>query len=106
MKTKTELLTELAAKMQREAEESKTCSPYSLAAKVTIFYAAELAAILAMPDDRVMVSRGYLLELARSIEALKLPCGLDPETTRAIQNGRYMSVSYNVRALIDAIHKD
>ena len=55
MKTKTEMLNELAAKMQREAEESKTYSPYSLAAKVTIFYADELAAILALPDDTVSV---------------------------------------------------
>ena len=40
-----------------------------------------------------------LLTIAREIEALKRECGMDPESAIAIQNGRYMAISYKVRAL-------
>jgi hypothetical protein len=40
-----------------------------------------------------------LLRVARLIEDLKRPCGMDPESATAIQNGRYMSIAYMVRAL-------
>lgn len=40
-----------------------------------------------------------LIEIAREIEALKRPCGTDPESAIAVQNGRYMSLSYKIRAL-------
>ena len=40
-----------------------------------------------------------LLTIAREIEALKRECGMDPESSIAVQNGRYMAISYKVRAL-------
>lgn len=40
-----------------------------------------------------------LINIAREIEALKRDCGMDPESAIAIQNGRYMAISYKVRAL-------
>lgn len=43
-----------------------------------------------------------LIDIARAIEALKQECGMDPESPRAIQNGRYMSIAYRVRALASA----
>ena len=46
--------------------------------------------------------RDTLINIAREIEALKRECGMDPESTIAIQNGRYMALSYKVRALAAA----
>lgn len=46
--------------------------------------------------------RDTLINIAREIEALKRECGMDPESTNAIQNGRYMALSYKVRALAAA----
>lgn len=40
-----------------------------------------------------------LIDIARDIEALKRECGVDPESPIAIQNGRYMALSYKVRAM-------
>jgi hypothetical protein len=40
-----------------------------------------------------------LINIAREIEALKRDCGMDPESAIAIQNGRYMAISYKARAL-------
>ena len=40
-----------------------------------------------------------LINIAREIEALKRECGMDPESSIAVQNGRYMAISYKVRAL-------
>ena len=40
-----------------------------------------------------------LINIAREIEALKRDCGMDPESSIAVQNGRYRSLSYKVRAL-------
>ena len=40
-----------------------------------------------------------LINIAREIEALKRDCGMDPESSIAVQNGRYMALSYKVRAL-------
>ena len=40
-----------------------------------------------------------LINIAREIEALKRDCSTDPESAIAIQNGRYMAISYKVRAL-------
>jgi hypothetical protein len=40
-----------------------------------------------------------LLEIARAVEGLKQECGMDPESPRAIQNGRYMGIAYRLRAL-------
>ncbi len=41
-----------------------------------------------------------LLNVARMAEALKQPCGTDPESRQAIRNGKYMSISYAARAAI------
>jgi hypothetical protein len=38
--------------------------------------------------------RAALLECARMAEALKLPCGDDPESAQAIRNGQYASISH------------
>jgi len=43
--------------------------------------------------------RDELLSIARAVEALKRECGMDPESPTAIQNGRYMGISYRLRAL-------
>ena len=43
--------------------------------------------------------RDTLINIAREIEALKRECGMNPESPIAIQNGRYMALSYKVRAL-------
>ena len=40
-----------------------------------------------------------LINIAREIEALKRDCGMDTESAIAVQNGRYMAISYKVRAL-------
>lgn len=40
-----------------------------------------------------------LINIAREIEALKRDCGMDPESAIAIQNGRYMAISSEIRAL-------
>jgi len=45
--------------------------------------------------------RDELLSIARAVEALKRECGMDPESPTAIQNGRYMGISYRLRALAD-----
>ena len=41
-----------------------------------------------------------LLNVARMAEALKQPCGTDPESRQAIRNGKYMIISYAARAAI------
>lgn len=41
-----------------------------------------------------------LLNVARMAEALKQPCGTDPESRQAIRNGKYMSISYAARVAI------
>ncbi|MBT2300414.1 hypothetical protein J7E70_08040 [Variovorax paradoxus] len=40
-----------------------------------------------------------LIDIARAVEDLKRPCGMDPESPIAIQNGRCMTISYRLRAL-------
>jgi len=47
--------------------------------------------------------RDELLSIARAVEALKRECGMDPESPTAIQNGRYMGISYRLRALADPL---
>lgn len=44
--------------------------------------------------------RAALLTAARSAEALKLDCGMDPESKQAIRNGKYMAISYAARAAL------
>lgn len=41
-----------------------------------------------------------LLNVARMAEALKKPCGMNPESPQAIRNGEYMNISYAARAAI------
>ena len=41
-----------------------------------------------------------LLIVARMAEGLKKPCGMDPESPRAIRNAQYMNISYAARAAI------
>lgn len=52
--------------------------------------------VVMTPRDRV---EKELLDIARLIEDLKRPCGMDPESPTAIQNGRYMSIAYKVREI-------
>lgn len=47
--------------------------------------------------------RAALLDIAREVEALKRPCSMDnPESAVAIQNSKYMGISYKLRALAAA----
>lgn len=46
--------------------------------------------------------REALLDTARRIEALKEPCGMDPETPTAIQNGRYASIALLIHDALNA----
>ena len=41
--------------------------------------------------------RATLLNTARRVEALKRPCGMDPESAQALRNGQYMSIADNAR---------
>ena len=60
---------------------------------------SELAAAEARNATLTDDAARELIEIARDIEALKRECGMDPESPTAIQNGRYMALSYKVRAL-------
>lgn len=44
--------------------------------------------------------RAALLDIARRVEALKRPCGMDPETPQAIRNGEYMSIALMAHAAL------
>jgi hypothetical protein len=44
-----------------------------------------------------------LIDIAREVEALKRECSLDPESPIAVQNSRYMGISYKLRALAAAL---
>lgn len=46
-------------------------------------------AALEMEVERL---RTALLDCARRCEALKRPCGMDPEGAQAVRNGEYMSI--------------
>ena len=52
--------------------------------------------------SEVAALRAALLDVARRVEALKRPCGMDPETPQAIRNGEYMSIALIARNAIDA----
>jgi hypothetical protein len=56
-------------------------------------------AVLAAENDKL---RAALLDVARRAEALKRPCGMDPESGQAIRNGEYMCVALAARAALDA----
>lgn len=58
--------------------------------------AADNAALRATCDELLAA----LLDVARRAEALKRPCGMDPESAQAIRNSQYMSLSYAARAAI------
>lgn len=47
----------------------------------------------------VAVTAEDLIDIARRVEGLKRECGMDPESPIAIQNGRYMAISYALRDL-------
>lgn len=42
-----------------------------------------------------------LLKVARMAEALKLDCGMDPESPQAVRNAEYMNISYVARAAMN-----
>ena len=48
--------------------------------------------------------REALLGAARSAEALKRDCGMDPESPQAIRNAQYMAISYAARAALEHKH--
>lgn len=56
-------------------------------------------ASLASPAASAGEPASELIEIARAVEALKRECGMDPESPIAIQNSRYMTISYRLRAL-------
>ncbi len=60
----------------------------------------------AAPPDAVQATAAELLNIARSIEGLKLECGMEPDSLRAIQNRRYMGISYRLRSLAAALQGD
>ena len=64
-------------------------------------YTIPLYAATPEPAD-VAALRAALLDVARRVEALKRPCGMDPESAQAIRNGEYMSIALIARAAIDA----
>ena len=53
----------------------------------------------AATQGEAVATRDELLDIARAVEGLKQECGMDPESPRAIQNGRYMSIAYRLRSL-------
>jgi len=52
--------------------------------------------------ERVKVLEDALLRVARTAEALKKDCGMDPESPQAVRNGQYMNISYAARAALAA----
>ena len=51
--------------------------------------------------ERVKVLEDALLRVARTAEALKKDCGMDPESPQAVRNGQYMNISYAARAALE-----
>jgi hypothetical protein len=49
-------------------------------------------------QKRIAELEAALLDTARRVEALKRPCGMDPETPQALRNSKYMSIALNARA--------
>jgi len=49
----------------------------------------------------VAVLRDALLVAARSAEALKRECGMDPESPQAVRNSEYMNISYAARNALE-----
>lgn len=47
--------------------------------------------------------RAALLECARMAEALKRPCGEDPESAQAVRNAQYQSISTTVHIALGTI---
>ena len=50
--------------------------------------------------DEIERLRAALLDCARRCEALKRPCGMDPESGQALRNGAYMSIALAARAAL------
>ena len=50
--------------------------------------------------DEIERLRSALLDTARRVEALKRPCGMDPESPQALRNGEYMSIALTARAAL------
>ena len=46
---------------------------------------------------------GHLVRIARQLEALKRPCGMDPESITAIHNSALMGCSYALRTLSEGL---
>lgn len=82
-----------------EADEPESFEPF-FREDGTSFIDDLLAAVQRPAEDG---ARKELIEIARAVEALKRECGMDPESPTAIQNGRYMSISYRIRALADTL---
>lgn len=74
----------------------------SIAATVGALWKARTAvAGLRAENERL---REALLGAARSAEALKRDCGMDPESPQAIRNAQYMAISYAARAALEHKH--
>lgn len=61
---------------------------------------AEAVQVMNQQDANLAQLRAGLLDCARRCEALKRPCGMDPESGQAIRNGEYMSIALAARAAL------
>lgn len=56
----------------------------------------------AVPEGFVLVPREDLLRVARMAEALKQPCGMDPESPQALRNSRYADIALRLHQMLAA----
>jgi ribA/ribD-fused uncharacterized protein len=55
-----------------------------------------------MASELITVSRDALLAVFRQVEALKRPCGMNPEEPQAMRNGEYASIALTLWRLIES----
>jgi hypothetical protein len=66
---------------------------------VSLYTAAQVAALTA----QCATYKIALLDCARQAEALKRPCGDDPESPQAIRNGQYANISHTAHIALGTI---
>ena len=59
--------------------------------------ACQQAGLFARAATEIERLRAALLDCAIRCEALKRPCGMDPESPQALRNGHYMSIALAAR---------
>jgi hypothetical protein len=60
-------------------------------------------ATIATRDARIAELEAALLACARKAEALKMPCGMDPESAQAVRNARYQDISTTAHIALGTI---